>query len=91
MRTTVDLDLGLLETARRLALKERRTLGAVLSDALTAYLGVRRQAAKEPPFELLVRGKPEGRFPTPADIAALEDTEDAASLRLPVRRPRASS
>jgi hypothetical protein len=52
MRTTVDLDPGLLETAKRLASKEHRTLSAVLGDALAAYLGIRRQASKDPPFEL---------------------------------------
>jgi len=83
MRTTVDLDPALLETAKRLASKEERTLSAVLADALAAYLGTRRQASKDPPFELLVRGKPRGRFPTPADLAAFEDEEDASALAPP--------
>jgi len=91
MRTTVDLDPRLLETAKRLALKERRTLSAVLGDALVAYLGSRRQTAQDPPFELLVRGKPRGRFPTAAEVAAIEEEEDMAALALPGRGSRASS
>lgn len=91
MRTTVDLDPGLLETAKRLALKERRTLSALLGDALVAYLGSRRQTAKDPPFELLVRGEPRGRFPTASEVAAIEEEEDIAALVIPGRRSRASS
>jgi len=95
MRTTVDLDPGLLETAKRLAAKEHRTLSAVLGDALAAYLGIRRQTSKDPPFEVLVRGKPRGRFPTAADLAALEDEEAVSALALPGKLPgkkiRASS
>jgi len=41
MRTTVDIEDGLLERAKRLALKEKQTLGAVVSEALAAYLGGR--------------------------------------------------
>ena len=95
MRTTVDLDPALLETAKRLASKEQRTLSAVLGEALAAYLGTRRQSSKDPPFELLVRGKPRGRFPTAADLASLEDEEDMSALaipsKLPGNRSRASS
>jgi hypothetical protein len=39
VRTTVDLDETLLDRAKRLARKEGRTLGAVLNNALGAYLG----------------------------------------------------
>ena len=87
MRTTVDLDPGLLETAKHLASKEQRTLSAVLGDALAAYLGARRQTAKDPPFELLVRGTPRGRFPTAAALAALEDEEDVSALNLSSNQP----
>jgi hypothetical protein len=91
MRTTVDLDPHLLETAKRLASRERRTLSALLSDALAAYVSGRRQASKDPPFEVLVRGKPHGRFPSAADIFALETDEEIASLALPGKRSGASS
>jgi hypothetical protein len=91
MRTTIDLDARLLERAKRLAVGERRTLSAVVNDALVAYLGSKRATAKDPPFELLVRGKPKGRFPTPAEVAALEDEEDIARLALPRKGRRAAS
>jgi len=67
MRTTVDIDDGLLERAKRLALKEKQTLGAVVGQALAAYLGSRKAADKDPPFQLLVRGKAGARFQPPKD------------------------
>ena len=82
MRTTVDIDDGLLERAKRLALKEKQTLGAIVGEALAAYLGSRRQAGKDPPFELLIRGTPRGKFPTPAEILAAEEADDARALSL---------
>jgi hypothetical protein len=42
VRTTVDLDAALPGRAKRLALSEGKTLGAVLSDAWVAYLGRRK-------------------------------------------------
>ena len=63
MRTTVDLDEAMLDRAKHLALREGKTLSAVVSDALAAYLGARKQAQKAAPFELLVRGNARGRFP----------------------------
>ena len=82
MRTTVDLDAALLERAKRLALKDGRTLSAIVNGALAAYLSGRKGANKEEPFELIVRGKPGGRFPTPADVAEVEDREEFESLRI---------
>ena len=90
MRTTVDLDPSVLERAKRLALSEGKTLGAVLSEALGAYLGKRKQVAKDPPFELLVRGHPRGRFPSPADMSAVEEDEEVAALRIPGTKRRAA-
>ncbi len=69
MRTTIDLDSRLLERAKRRAAGEGRTLGALVNEALGAYLGSRRAVELDVPFELLVRGRPGGRFPTPAEIA----------------------
>ena len=80
MRTTVDIDEALLERAKRLALKEKQTLGAIVGQALAAYLGSRRQAEKDPPFELIVAGRADGRFPTPAEIAAAEDEDAVTAL-----------
>jgi hypothetical protein len=86
MRTTVDIDEGLLERAKRLALKQKQTLGAVVSEALAAYLGSRRQAGRDPQFELIVRGDLRGRFPTSAEIAAAEEEDDIRALALPRRK-----
>ena len=90
MRTTVDLDAALLERAKRLAAKDGRTLSALVNGALAAYLGARKNLGKEEPFELIVRGKPGGRFPTPADLAALEENEDLESLGIARMRGRAA-
>ncbi len=89
MRTTVDIDPAVLGRAKKLAFSERRTLGSVLSDALAAYLGKRRATSKDPPFDLLVRGSPRGRFPTPDELLALDEEEDAARLRIPRTKRRA--
>ena len=90
MRTTVDLDPAILERAKRLALSEGKTLGAVFSEALAAYLGKRKQVAKDPPFELLVRGNPRGRFPSSADMNDAEEAEELAALRIPGTKRRAA-
>lgn len=88
MRTTVDIDQKLLARAKRLAQKERRTLGVVVNEALAAYLGNRKPNAKDPPFELLVRGKPQGRFPSAAEIAAVEDEDAFSALAMPLSHRR---
>jgi hypothetical protein len=90
MRTTVDLDEGVLERAKQAALRERRTLGSLLSEALAAYLGSHRASARDPRFELLVRGKRQGRFPTAADVAAVEDDEELGALAVPRTKRRAA-
>ena len=86
VRTTVDLERGLLQRAKRLALQEGRTLSSLLTSALAAYLGSRQEAAKDEPFELIVRGNPAGRFPSPTEIAGVEGEEELAALRIP--RPK---
>ena len=90
MRTTVDIDDGLLERAKRLALKEKQTLGAVVSEALAAYLGSRKAADKDPPFQLLVRGKAGARFPTAKEFTQVEEDEDRAALAIPKLKRRAA-
>lgn len=80
----------MLDRAKRLALSEGKTLSAVLNEALGAYLGKRKQVAKDPPFELLVRGNPRGRFPSPAEIDAIEQDEELTALRVPGARRRAA-
>jgi len=90
MRTTVDLDDALIARAKRLALKDGRTLSAIVNGALAAYLKGRKDASKDEPFELIVRGKAGGRFPTPADMAAAEEDEDVDALRI-VRGKRSAA
>lgn len=90
MRTTVDIDDTALERAKRLARHENKTLGAVISEAIAAYVSKRARRAPDPPFELIVRGKPGGRFPSPEQIARVEGDEDAEALRIPRNRPDAA-
>lgn len=91
MRTTVDIEDGLLERAKRLALKENRTLAAVVGEALAAHLASRRLAAKDVPFTLLVRGDPHARFPTATDILAVEADDDVTALGIPGQKRHAAS
>ena len=90
MRTTVDIDDGLLERAKRLAHKEKQTLGAVVSEALAAYLGSRKAADKDPPFQLLVRGKAGARFPTAEEFTQVEEDEDQGPWAIPKLKRRAT-
>lgn len=83
MRTTVDLEKRLLERAKRLALNEGRTLSGVLNRALAAYLGTANEVAADPKFVLITRGQPQGRFPSPEQIAAVEEADETASLAIP--------
>lgn len=83
MRTTVDIEDGLLERAKRFALKERQTLGALVGEALAAYLSSRRMAGKDPPFALLVRGTPGGRFPTAQAVLEAEDEAELKAMAIP--------
>lgn len=83
MRTTVDLPLPLLTRAKRLAAERRTSLSAITSDALRVYLSATHRPVPDPPFELIVRGQAGARFPDPEEIAAIENEEDIAALRLP--------
>lgn len=58
MRTTVRLDERLLREAKALAAQERRTLTAVIDDALRQFLA-RRSAprGKRPPVKLITFGE----------------------------------
>jgi len=90
MRTTVDLDPSVLERAKRLALSEGKTLGAVLNEALAAYLGKRKQVAKDPPFDLLVCGSSRGHSPSAEELLAVEEDDELEALRIPGARRRAA-
>jgi hypothetical protein len=82
MRTTVDINEQVLARAKRHADRTGQTLGAVVTAALGAYLAP-RSARSAPPFELIVRGLPGGRFPGPDEIARAEAEEEIAALRIP--------
>jgi hypothetical protein len=83
VRTTIDLPPSLLRAAKRLAAERQTTLSEVVSDALGAHLGAKRRGTPDKPFELIVRGRAGGRFPTAAEIGAATDEEDLAALRIP--------
>lgn len=89
MRTTIDLDKQLLQRAKRLALSDGQTLSAVVNRALSAFLGSAKAPRKQP-FELIVRGRAGGRFPSPADIAAAEEADEVAALGIAKRSRRAT-
>lgn len=90
VRTTVDIDERVLERAKRHAAASGQSLGALVTAALGAFLAA-RAPPPAPPFELIVRGKPGGRCPSPEDMAALDAEEDVAALRIPGLGRRATS
>ncbi len=81
MRTTLDIDDRVLERAKRHASSRGQTLGSLVSAALSAYLPS-RSSRSEPPFTLIVRGRPGGRFPTQEEISREEQEEEVAALRI---------
>ena len=87
MRTTVDLAPPLLTKVKRLVAERGSTLSEVVSEALGAYLGATQRRVPDAPFNLIVRGRPGARFPSPDEIATLEDEEDVVALRVQ-RTPR---
>ena len=78
MRTTVRLDPALLAEAKKLAAATRRTLTAVLEDALREAVSRRRRRAKSSPPKLTIV---DGRGVRPGidldDSAALLDVMDS--------------
>jgi predicted transcriptional regulator len=91
MRTTVDLPPSLLTKTKRLAQRRKSTLSAVVQEALAAYLGTARAARQPKPFELIVRGKAGMRFPTPAEMAEVEEDEESRALGIAKTRRHAAS
>jgi len=79
MRTTVDLEKGLLVAAKRRAASAHVSVSRLLEDALRLYLDLPGRAAQEP-FELITRGRPGGTYPTPAEVAAALAAEESAGL-----------
>ncbi len=84
MRTTIDLDTPLLERAKRRASSQGRTLSQLVREAVTSYLAS-RPSEDEEPFELVVCGEAGGYAPTPREMAAALE-EDDARLAPPRRR-----
>ena len=70
MRTTVDLDRNLLRSVKERAAAKHTTLSAVVQEALRAFFQMSERSEAEP-FEVLEAGKAGGRFPSPAEVAAL--------------------
>jgi Arc/MetJ family transcription regulator len=87
VRTTVDLDASLLARAKRRAASGRSTLSAVVNDALRSFLA-RPPKAQEEPFELITCGTRGNPCPSPEEMAAELDRDDALALRVrgPVAR-----
>jgi len=73
MRTTLDLEDGLLRRARRKAAEEGRTLTALIEDALRALLG--RPARRRRRFRLRLPTRRGTRLPD-VDIADRETLYD---------------
>jgi hypothetical protein len=76
VRTTVDLDIPLLERAKRRASKQGQTLSQLVREAVTAYLAG-RSTEDEEPFELITCGEAGGYAPTPREMAAALEEDDA--------------
>lgn len=66
MRTTLDLDEGVLRRAKRRALEEGRTLTALIEEALRRYLSPARPKARPFRLRLLTR---RGRLVPGVDLA----------------------
>jgi len=88
MRTTIDLDRPLLERAKRRAQRRGQTLSQLVREAVGAYLSGAAAAADDP-FELLVCGEPGGHAPTPAEMVAALEADDARLA--PPRAPDADA
>lgn len=78
MRTTIDLDAPLLERAKRRAARQGQTLSQLVREAVGTYL-TRQVREDDEPFELVTGGEPGGYAPTPAEMAAASEEDDARS------------
>lgn len=81
VRTTVDVDESILAAAKERALRRRTTLSRVVEDAIKAYLEAGTPAGEAEPFHLITAGEPGGSCPSPREMAALLDDEDAGRGR----------
>ncbi len=76
MRTTIDLDTPLLERAKRRAVRQGQTLSQLVREAVSTYLAERARTDDEP-FDLVTCGESGGYAPTPAEMAAALEEDDA--------------
>ena len=77
MRTTIDLETELLAAAKERAAKRKTTLSQVVQDAVKAYLEGPLAGDEDAPFELLTAGLPGGVLPSPQQVSALLDEDEA--------------
>jgi plasmid stability protein len=75
MRTTIDLDPGVLRDLKARARREHKSLGRVASELLSASLAV-EQTAEGPPFSWTSR-----------PMGALVDLEDKEAVRRALQQP----
>ena len=80
MRTTVDIDDETLRAAKRLANARDTTLSDLVRQALRALLDAADRRRDEP-FRLVEAGEAGGRFPSPSELAALDDDDELARIR----------
>ena len=84
MRTTLNPDDQLLRRAKQLAARSRRTLTAVLEDALRQALGPTGDESRGKPMKLPVSGRPPGVLPRvhlhhSAELLELMERGDASA------------
>jgi hypothetical protein len=73
VRTTLDIDKVVLETAKELAAKRGTTAGKVLSDLACSALAPRDRGARERSGVLVLPQRRDGAFVTPEIVNRLRD------------------
>jgi hypothetical protein len=73
MRTTLDIDEDVLETAKELAARRSTTAGRVISDLVRSALAPRDQAARKRNGVPLLPGRKNGSLVTTALVNRLRD------------------
>jgi hypothetical protein len=84
MRTSIDIDDGLLRRAKELAAQTDRTLRNVIEDALRESFGRAARQENSEPVRLAVSSQPLGLCPG-------VDLDDSAALRELMEQPDAPS
>jgi hypothetical protein len=73
MRTTLDIDDDVLETAKELAARRSTTAGRVISDLVRSALAPRDQTARKRNGVPLLPGRKNGSLVSPALVNLLRD------------------